>query len=141
LKLLQRRSLMVARTSAELMEKVQAIAEFERANVPVPLERIRQELLSVVDNDFGTWQASRAASMASRLLEIIDGDDPDVWPSETPLELAGPNYWPGPEDPFADLDLGVDTQGARDQWRTRVQGPPPWRKVDSGDEFADPAAA
>jgi hypothetical protein len=52
------------------------------------------------------------------------------WPSPSAAgdELAGPDYWPGPDDPFAALDAG-DTRALRDGWRKAVDGDPPWASV------------
>jgi hypothetical protein len=133
--LLRNRALALPETGSQLMVKVQAIAELVRANEPVPVDVIREELLAAASNTFGTYEADRAARMASRLLEFMDGNPELEWPSETPFLLAGPDYWPGRDDPFADSDLGMDTQGLRDEWRTRLMGPPPWKKRDSADQL------
>lgn len=125
--LLGRRALSIPLTSADLMMKVQAMDDLIQADVPIPLDDFRQHLEAVLANDFGTYQSARAASMAARLLEIMDGDPEAVFPSETPDALAPDDYWPGPSDPFSDL-CTHDTQGLRDEWRESVEGPPPWRK-------------
>jgi hypothetical protein len=136
-----RRALARATTSAALMAKARAIETMLRDNIPGDLERIRRELKLIVDTPIVTYQAGQAAAKAAKVLGVIDGQPDEEWPSQTPDAPAGPDYWPGRDDPFSDLDTtvcigwGPDgailkpvTQGDRDQWRIRVQGPPPWRR-------------
>jgi type II secretory pathway pseudopilin PulG len=69
-------------------------------------ERAEADLQRQVRADLGEWPSPAA-----------DGD-----------ELAGPDYWPGPDDPFAALDAG-DTRAVRDRWRKELEGEPPWASV------------
>lgn len=68
-----------------------------------------------------------AAERAERERERSEAVGQAVYPSPTPAAIASPTYWPGPGDAFAEVD-GCDTEGQRDKWRARVQGPPPWRE-------------
>jgi hypothetical protein len=101
--------------------------ELARTDGRVPTEEFEVVLIHAMSNPYGNWEGSRAASMAAQLLSYISSclDDGLDWPSDAPDAIAGPDYWPGPSE-FSDLDQG-DTEGLRDEWRARLQGPPPWK--------------
>jgi hypothetical protein len=134
LSLLKRQAATRPTDSTGLMLKAKALDELVRqldvTSSPSALEAIRKELLGVIAaaEVLGTARAQAVSTMAGRLLSLLDDrverDDLE-WPSTTPDEPAGRDYWhPTPE--FAERD-GGDTQGQRDQWRARLLGPPPWR--------------
>jgi hypothetical protein len=57
------------------MVKVQAIDDLTTRGTPVPVERVRAELQGALQTSFGTHLETRAQSMASRLLALMDGED------------------------------------------------------------------
>src|SRR3954452_4821033 len=69
-RLLLKRALGPAGTGAALLAKVQAIDALAKDAVPVPMAQIKAHLdrFILVSEEFGTYQAQRAASMAPRLL-------------------------------------------------------------------------
>jgi hypothetical protein len=129
---LARRAMSRPTSSAGLHAKAQAILRLADENVPIPLDHIRLECEWVLGAEqlLSTYQASRAATMALKVIAMLDGDYEEQWPSETPDELAPAGYWPydgsRPDQTFEDLDSG-DTQGMRDAWRACLLGPPPWK--------------
>jgi hypothetical protein len=142
---LSHQALAKAHTPSELIRKTQAISELADAGVPMPIDRIRDELTSVLNTKMSTHQAFRAQKMAARLLSVLDGVA-EVWPSDTPLEQAPPGYWPYGEGEDNDLEAldALDTQGERDAGRARRFGPGPWKPTDKelvvGDEDPDDSA-
>jgi hypothetical protein len=101
-RLLLRRALGPAATSAGLLQKAQAIDILARDGVPVPVEEIRIELSRIIaaSDTVGTDRAARAASISARLLDMIDGEAPDEppdgplpnWDNEE-LSLADRQFW------------------------------------------------
>jgi hypothetical protein len=124
---LWRLALSDATSSSALMLKVRAVNELCEAGISVPLDRVREELQIVLENDFGTFLAGRAASMAARLLSIMDGEHPDVFPDAEPHELAGAGYWHPDPGNWGDLD-SFDDRATRDHWRRMLEGLPPWKR-------------
>lgn len=129
---LQRQCMIEPRKAREALIKLAAMDELARAGMPIPQDKFRADCLWLLQNPFSSWEGSRVLSRARRLLDYLDGDPDLIFESTTPDQLAGPDYWPGPSDPFADLDLGNDTQGRRDHWRTQVEGDPPWKRDQEG---------
>ena len=64
--LLLRRALRPANSSAALMAKAKSIEELARLEVPVPRERIREQLLGVINKPSG---APRMLQKRSQILE------------------------------------------------------------------------
>jgi hypothetical protein len=126
---LRRLAMTPTSNSRELLARVRAMDELARGDGRIPVEQFTEVLIEAMENRSGTWEGSRAASKAARLLTFIEecqAGDGMEWPSDTPDAFAGPDYWPGPDDEFAALDT-QDLQGERDAWRVAVQGPPPWK--------------
>jgi hypothetical protein len=112
-------------TSSELLTKLRALDTLLKEDGRVPIELVEDHLEQAMSNQFGSYDGSRCASLASQIMAFLDRcreADRRVFPADDPDELAPPSYWPGPDDPFADLDAG-DTKGLRDAWRARVMGP------------------
>ena len=147
-KLLSRQAMSRPRTTAGLQRKCKALEELTRrldvAGSDTAKSAAKAELLWVIRTAerIGTARAQAASSMAGRLLSELDAVPHYEYPSETPDEFAPAGYWPyGPHHPrngdgFEELSLH-DTQGFRDEWRTREMGPPPWRLGVMYDEGPD----
>jgi hypothetical protein len=120
-----------------LLLKVQALAElwreFEWPLEGAALERLRRELHVVANAKTSTHREAQAVAMALGVLNEIEHAIAVQYPSPTPDEPAGPRYWPHcctsshhQQGRFQGLD-DADTQADRDDWRSQVEGPPPWR--------------
>jgi hypothetical protein len=123
---LGRQSLLEPRSASQALVKLAAMDQLARAGAPIPLDRFRADLLALLEHPFDTWEGSRVLSRARRLLNFIDEGPELDFESEQPDEIASPLYWPGPKDEFAALDVH-DTEGSRDEWRARLEGPAPWK--------------
>lgn len=123
-RVLAERSLRAPQTASQARLKVRAMSQLCESGRPVPIDRFRQDALALIANPFDDWLGSRVASMAEKVLAMLDGQVYDV-PSETPEAGVTPGYWhPEPEDsPWRNLDCR-DSQGLRDRWRERLQGSP-----------------
>jgi hypothetical protein len=111
-------------TSSELLTKLRALDTLIREDGRIPLELVEDHLEQSMANDFTSYEGSRCSSLAGQIMSYLDRcreADRREFPAEDPDSIAGPDYWPGPDDPFADLDAG-DRKGLRDAWRARVMG-------------------
>ena len=124
-----------------LQSKARSIDELVRADEPVPVPRMIEELNWLIDQAdlIDSWEARRAAVQASRLLEIFDEHlSRTEWPhpnpeEKAPLYGAWPAYEPGDVDEWWELDMIPGstwwTNGARDALRRRLFGEPPWPRA------------
>jgi hypothetical protein len=125
------------RSSSEVMLQAQSIATLIEANEPVPLERVREILGQIIENQFGTYQSARAVSIARNCLDLLDGQPDLEWPSDDPWDQVSEGEWPWDRDPpdaeqIADdewLYLG-DCHAQRTAWRVAICDPP-WARVNS----------
>jgi hypothetical protein len=116
--------------------KLRAMRLLMEAGVPVPVTRFRSDLLEVMLNPRDDWQGARNAVAAERLLKLVDGIKEYDEPSETPNATADEDYWhPEPAGSYWREFDACDTQGRRDYWRARLEGPP-----EDGWEVDDEAA-
>jgi hypothetical protein len=129
--MLARLALSDAKSSAALMLKAQAIDELVRNDVPVPVDRIREELQLIIGNRFNTYQSGRASRMALKIWEISE-NKVGSWPHPDGDAIVCKGYWPWDRDPPA-ADQGADEEwlylsddyGTRDRWHLALE-PLPW---------------
>jgi hypothetical protein len=136
---LQQLSLSRPTTAQGLQSKARSIGELVRADEPVPIQRMIEELHWLIDlaEYIDNWEARRAAVQASNLLELFDahisrtempyeGDPNDV----APLYGYWPAYEPGDVDDWWELFMIEGsvwyTYGSRDALRRQLFGEPPW---------------
>jgi hypothetical protein len=92
-RLLLRRALSPAPTSSLLILKAQSISDLAERGVPVPLDRIRAELESVLSSRLGTFQEARAQGMAQRLVAMLDGEPEEPQSREDELGALCHEGW------------------------------------------------
>jgi hypothetical protein len=122
-----------------MQAKCRSIDELVRADEPLPIDRMREELEWLIDaaDELDSWESRRASVQASRLLEIFDshvsrtelpypGNPDDV----APLYGVWPAYETEDVDSWWELDVVEGsvwfTYGARDALRRQVFGEAPW---------------
>lgn len=129
--------LALSETSTELgiQAKASALVKLVAAGEasPVPAERLRTELQHVASTEAVSARGLQGVLAALRQLEHLD-TPAGVWPSTTPDEPAGPDYWPyccSParhgQETMRELDAASGTHGSRDRWRQALEDAPPWK--------------
>ena len=136
LKQLRKLSFQKVSSGSELLAKIRAMDSLTREDGRIPVDQFTEILTWACENPYGSWEGSRAASMAGQLLDFIQrtlADNDLEYPSEHPEDLAPVGYWPydgsQPDlEAFEAADSAVDTMGDRDRWRENLFGPSPWRR-------------